>query len=1047
MLRLLKKLLCILIINLNFFGISNTTSTNRTIPCSITESNDSVTFDCSARHLDRIPSPTIYTSNSVKLLLSQNLIKTIEKPNSFQDWENLTKIDLNWNHYSKLRLYNPNICKRGLEINNETFANLTKLEILLIDHNYLCEIPSGLPGSIKILSLQYNNIFLINKTSFSGYRHLKEIYIGNNCYYGNSCPGALHIENDTFSELKELTILNLSFNNLGKVPHNLPTSLKKLYLSNNRLKVISTEDFKNLVNLEVLYLSGNCPRCFNAAYPCEPCPGKRFLEIDDFAFQFLKNLTVLHLGSTSLTSVSKTWFQNITQLKELNLRLNYLVTEIATAEFVSFLPSLEILDLSYNYNQKAYPNNINISDNFSKLGSLKELHIQGYVFKDITSKNLAPLTKLSKLKILNLSVNFVWQVDFKVFEKFSSLAIIYLSENRITPYSERSNKSQAIQAFYNSQQNKTQYNLTYNGIEHRSTIPSEIVIPVSNLVKPECSAYGKALDLSRNSIFFIEPEEFRPFSDVACLNLSSNGIGQDLEGGEFIYFPKLAYLDLSYNKLDFASIGAFQELKQLEVLDVSYNQHYFTVQSVTHHLKFIENLDKLSVLNLSWNEISTLTESQINSFSLKELRFAGNRLDVLWKNGDKRYLNLFHNFTNLSILDISYNRLQTIPDEAVCLLPANLTELYLHHNGLIFFGWKNLTCFRNLKILDLSHNRITMIMAHLSKYTNSLETLIISHNYIQELADAFLIKLSSLTNLDLSYNHIQHINKSIFLSGNDNYLKVLRLKGNPFECTCEIIEFLNWINNNNVNIPRLATDVICATPEKWKKHGIISFDIHACNVDLIALIMFLLSFILIIPLTILPLMSSLFYWDIWYIYHWCVAKLKYSKVPNSETIYDAFITYDDNDPAVSDWVFNELCHQLENKVDKHILLCLEERDWEPGKAIIDNIAESINHSKKTLFVLTKKYVKSGKFRTAFYMAMQKLMDENQDVIVIVLLQPVLQHSQYLRMRKKICKSSILEWPKNPYAKSLFWQKMKNVLLTENISRYNNLYTDSIAVVR
>ncbi|XP_018421576.1 PREDICTED: toll-like receptor 8 [Nanorana parkeri] len=999
-----------------------------------------------ARSLKTVPSPTNYTSNSVELLLSQNLIETIYKP-SFQVWKNLTTIDLNWNHYSKVRLDNQNICKRGLEINNETFGNLTKLENLFIDHNYLCEIPSGLPDNIKVLSFQYNNIFLINKTSLSGFKHLKELYLGHNCYYGNPCPGVLSIENGTFSDLKELTLLNLSFNNLSSVPLHLPSSLTHLYLSNNIIKVIHRDDFKNLVNLEVLFLSANCPRCFNAAYPCKPCTGKGYLEIDDFAFQFLKNLTVLHLDSTSLYTISKTWFQNTTQLKVLNLRLNYLVTEMATGDFFSYLQSLEILDLSYNYNVQSYPNNINISDNFSKLVSLKQLHIQGYVFKAITSKNVAPLTKLNKLNIINLSVNFVFKVDFKVFKKIPNLEIIYLSENRITPFSESTNKSQGLPACYNNQSTELQSDFTYNGEEHISRVSPGFITPINHLVKPHCIARGKTLDLSLNSIFFIEPQQFLPFSDIACLNLSSNGIGQDLNGTEFIHMPNLTYLDLSYNKLDFASINAFQELKKLEVLDVSYNQHYFIVQSVVHHLKFIENLPKLSTLNLSWNEISTLTEPQVNSFSLNELRFSGNRLDVLWKNGDKRYLNIFLNFTNLSILDISYNRLHSIPEEAVYRLPASLTELYLHHNELVFFGWKNLTHFNNLKVLDLSHNKITMIIAHLSNYTKSLETLIINKNYIQTLADAFLINLHSLVNLDLSFNHIQQISKSVFLSGDGNYLKVLKLKGNPFDCTCEIVDFLNWINRNNVNIPRLATDVTCATPDKWKKHGIITFDMHACNVDFIALLLFLVSFVLIIPLTVLPVMSNLFYWDIWYIYHWCMARLKYSKVASSESIYDVFITYDEKDQAVSDWVFNELCHQLENKVGKHILLCLEERDWEPGKAVIDNIAESINQSQKTLFVLTKNYVKSGKFRTAFYLAMQKLMDENQDVIIIVLLQPVLQHSQYLRLRKKICKSSILEWPKNPHAKSLFWQKIQNVLLTDNISRYNSLYTDSIAVER
>ncbi|XP_075706472.1 toll-like receptor 8 [Rhinoderma darwinii] len=1035
----------ILVIMSGFLVLSNAFSNNKTIPCSITEHNNFVIFDCSAGKLRTVPSPTDYKSDSVGLLLKENLIQTIDK-SSFQQWQNLTKIDLSSNHYPKSRLDNSDICKRGLEISNGTFSNLTKLEQLTIDYNYLCEIPPGLPDSIIMLSFEHNNIFSVNRMSFSRIKSVSKLLLGHNCYYGNNCTDVLDIENGTFRDLTELNVLNLSFNNITSVPPDLPSSLKELYLSNNRIKVIHRDDFKNLVNLEILFLSGNCPRCYNAAYPCEPCAGKSSIEIDEFAFRNLVNLSLLHLSSTSLSSIPKTWFQNTTQLKVLNLALNYLVTEIATGEFLCSLPSLEILDLSFNYNLRSYPTNINISDNFSKLVSLRELRIRGYVFKDVTAKDLTPLTKLKKLTIIDFGVNFIRNVDFKVFKDFPSLSIIFLSENRISPFSETNNKSNTLGEFYNSQ-SKSIYSQFSQILRHDTKISPTIITPLNHLVKPQCSEYGKTLDLSLNSIFFIDPEEFHSFSDIACLNLSSNGIGQDLNGTEFIYFPNLAYLDLSYNKLDFAYLTAFHELTQLEVLDVSYNRHYFIVEGVTHHLKFIENLQKLTILNLSWNEISTLTESEIKSNSLKELRFAGNRLDILWKKEDGRYLDLFKQFTNLSLLDISYNRIRTMPDEALTNLPEKLSELYLSNNDLEFFAWKYLRYFKHLKVLDLSHNKLTMIIGYLCNYTHSLQTLIINHNSIQTLAEGFLFKASSLTHLDLSFNLLQSINKSIFLSGSDNYLEVLKLKGNPFDCTCEIIDLVQWIVKNNVTIPRLATEVTCATPTKWRKTGIVYFDIHACNVDMIAMLLFLMSSLVIVPITALPIMKHLFYWDVWYIYHWCKARLKLmqGKVCNLGSVYDAFITYDETDPAVTDWVYNELCDQLEDKGNKNIFLCLEERDWEPGKAVIDNIAQSINQSKKTLFVLTKKYVKSGKFRTAFYLAMQKLMDENMDVIVIVLLQPVLQNSQYLRLKKKICKSSILEWPKNPNAKPLFWQKMKHVLMTENYTRYNNMYTDYIAM--
>ncbi|XP_056412153.1 toll-like receptor 8 isoform X2 [Hyla sarda] len=1026
-----------------FFGFSSTLSTNKTIPCAIIEQNNTVVFDCSARSLKTVPVPSDYKSNSVELLLKENLIDVIDK-SSFKDWQNLTKIDLSSNHYPNSKLVNPDHCKRGLKIINGTFSNVTKLEQLIIDYNYLCEIPPGLPDSITMLSFQHNNIFSINRTSFSRVRNLRILLLGHNCYYGNKCTSSLDIENGTFSDLKEMIVLNLSFTNITTVPQYLPPSLKELYLSNNRIKVIYRDDFKNLINLELLFLSGNCPRCYNAAYPCEPCTGKSSIEIDEFAFQNLVNLSVLHLGSTSLSRIPETWFQNTTRLRVLNLALNFLVTEMSTGQFLLYLPSLEVLDLSFNYNLRSYPKNINLSENFSHLISLRELHIRGYVFKEITAQNLAPLLKLQRLTILDLGINFVRTVNFEVFKHFPSLSILYLSENRISPFSESNNKSKSLVEFTNSQSKQIQTQdplfLWYD-----SKYSPAIITPFNQLVKPQCSKYGKTLDLSLNSIFFIDPEEFSSFSDIACLNLSSNGIGQALNGSEFSHFSNLAYLDLSFNKLDFAYYSAFQELKQLEVLDVSYNRHYFIVEGVTHHLDFIENLHKLAILNLSWNEISTLTVSEIKSSSLKELRFAGNRLDILWTKGDGRYINLFRNFTNLSLLDISSNRIHIMSEEALLNLPISLTELYLTHNNLEYFPWKNLSYFKNLKVLDLSNNNLRMIIGNLSHYTKSLQTLIISHNSIQTLAEHFLFKAVSLTHLDLSYNLIQSINNSIFMTGSDNYLEVLKLKGNPLDCTCDIIDLVQWIMKNNVTIPRLATDVTCATPNNWRKKPIINFDYSACNVDTLALLLFLMTALVIVPLTIMPIMKHLFYWDVWYIYHWCRARLKCYRVCTSGSVYDAFITYDETDPAVTDWVYNELCHQIEDQGNKSILLCLEERDWEPGKAVIDNIAQSINQSRKTLFVLTKQYVRKGKFRTAFYLAMQKLMDENMDVIVLVLLQPVLQNSQYLRLRKKICKSSILEWPKNPKAKPLFWQNMKYVLLTENQNRYNNMYTDYIAM--
>ncbi|XP_074839449.1 toll-like receptor 8 [Carettochelys insculpta] len=1020
----------------------------RTLPCDISENNSTIIFDCSARELRRVP-PAM-NGNVSELKLSDNLIKEVFKE-SFQGLNNLTKIDLSRNRYSETREEVQDLCKKGMVIEDGVFANLTKLRALVADENHLCNIPIGMPLSLTSLSLSYNNILSVYRQNFSELTQLKELYMDGNCYYGNPCEKPFLADNGAFSDLTVLTVLRLNFNNLTRVPSKLPSSLRKLYLNSNKIQTINQDDLNDLANLEVLDLSGNCPRCYNAPYPCEPCTGDSAIQIHPHAFQHLKNLQNLNLSSTSLTTIPASWFYNTTRLKVLHLEFNYLVKEIASGEFLLQLPHLEVLDLSFNYARRSYPRFINISDKFSSLVSLQQLHLRGYVFKELKSQNLQPLIKLTNLHTLNFGVNFIKQIDLSMLQLFANLTIISLSDNRISPLVDGSNNSvireeSAQKHVIQSRSTDTELTPSVNSMLQREDKSSNSLYnPIFPLIRPQCSMYGKSLDLSLNSIFFIDQQQFKGFHEIACLNLSSNGIGQALNGTEFVFLPNLKYLDLSFNKLDLAYQYAFYELPRLEVLDLSYNVHYFIVSGITHRLGFTENLPHLKVLNLSYNEIFTLTEPNLTSSSLKELVFKGNRLDILWKNGDNRYINIFKNLRNLTHLDISYNRLHEIPAMAFFGLPKSLIELHINNNELTHFNWTVLQQFQNLTLLDLSSNALSFVTDNLANCTASLQKLLLQHNKISQLAEGFFHKTSHLLHLDLSYNQLPSINQSIARSENLIHIKLLDLRGNPFECTCAIVDCIHWINYYvNVSIPRLATDVICSTPGDQRGKSIISLDLYACTLDKVAAMCFFLSFFIILTVMTTAITKHLFYWDVWYIYYFFTAKLKgYKSLGMTKALYDAYIAYDTKDMAVTDWVLNELRFHLEENEDKQVLLCLEERDWEPGMAVIDNLSQSIHHSRKTIFVLTERYVNNWSFKIAFYIALQRLMDENIDVIVFVLLEPVLQHSRYLRLRRRICRSSVLDWPKNPHAEGLFWQNLKSVVLTENYKRYTGLYTESI----
>ena len=187
--------------------------------------------------------------------------------------------------------------------------------------------------------------------------------------------------------------------------------------------------------------------------------------------------------------------------------------------------------------------------------------------------------------------------------------------------------------------------------------------------------------------------------------------------------------------------------------------------------------------------------------------------------------------------------------------------------------------------------------------------------------------------------------------------------------------------------------------------------------------------------------AHIFYFDAFYVLHYLKAEWKgYRSAASQDNVYDVFVTYDTKDPWVSEWVLETLRVKLEVEGEKVLPLCIEERDWPLGVPVIDNLTQSIRYSRKTLFVLTKAYAKTGVFRLAMYLAHQRLLDENLDVIVVLMLEPVLQNSHFLRLRRRLCGESVVEWPRTAAAEPWFWQNLRNVVRVDNQTMYTSTYS-------
>ncbi|XP_061142334.1 toll-like receptor 8 [Syngnathus typhle] len=982
-------------------------------PCDVEALNTSeVIFNCNRQRLKKIP--TGITSNATTLNLAENLISDIPS-SSFATLTNLTHINL-----SKANK------KQFVKIDDNTFRNLSNLRVLQLNSNRLKAVPVTLPLGLVDLELNSNKILSLDNSSLIGLTNVTKLSLGKNCYYWNICGTNLNITEGTFAAMTKLQNLDLSFNNLTEVPKGLPSSLFKLDLSSNQIQRISQYDFRGMNQLKELNLAGNCPRCQNAPYPCAPCQNES-LYIHALAFENLTQLEILSLAGNSLTIINPSWFKNLTQLRQLFISFNFLLRVITgEATFFQYLPKLEKIDMSFNFALQEYPQTVRLSKYFSSLVSLQILHLEGLVFQELRAESLEPLFELKNLSALNLQTNFIIHSNSSIFRKLSNLKMINLAENRLYPTKVRSEEHSSMGLH------------SISKIRERQPQLFEIT---HKLIKQECYNSGRVLSLSSNNLFFISPRQFEGYGNISCLNLSANGFSAALNGTEFSFLPTLKYLDLSYNKIDLAFDHAFNELKNLEVLDLSFNSHYFQAYGITHNLHFLQNLPVLRVLNMSQNYISTLTTKKMYSKSLSELQFRSNRLGHLWKEGDYSYVTLFRNLINLTILDISDNHIIRLPDRVYEYLPQNLTTLRISHNLLTGFRWDKLSHFVQLQSLDLSFNAISDVTGMDCSVQFTLTSLDLSHNNIFQLNDGFLKGAKSLMTLSLKSNKLSLINQSTFQRGPDSPILNLYLEDNPFQCTCRMLDFILWIETSGVRIPRLTTDVRCEAPENQKGHALIYFDIYQCVNGSPAFFLWLLSSSFIIGFMFVVTSAHLFYWDAFYILHYTKAKLMgYHFLKSGPNLYDAFVTYDTKDPQVSEWVMTNLRVKLEEEGEKHLPLCLEQRDWIPGVPLMDNLLQSIRQSRKTMFVLTEGYVKTGVFRLAMYLAHQRLLDENEDVIVLLMLEPVLQHSHFLRLRRRLCGKSVVEWPKTAAAEPWFWQNLRNVIRVDNQVMYNKTYS-------
>ncbi|XP_038572825.1 leucine-rich repeat-containing protein 40-like isoform X3 [Micropterus salmoides] len=225
------------------------------LPCALGELQELQQLRLSHNQLRALPVEVCTLKNLHSLTLHQNLLETL--PEVLGQLENLTELDLSNNHLMGLPsslgrltcLQKLNLSHNKLSCLPDTVTQLTNVKLLDCSNNQLTEIPASLSEMLALeqLYLRHNKLCLLPKLPAPV---LKELYVGNNQIE--------QLETEQLAVLTTLSLLELRDNKIKTIPEQISflSTLTRLDLTNNDITTLPAS-LSLLPDLKVLLLEGN----------------------------------------------------------------------------------------------------------------------------------------------------------------------------------------------------------------------------------------------------------------------------------------------------------------------------------------------------------------------------------------------------------------------------------------------------------------------------------------------------------------------------------------------------------------------------------------------------------------------------------------------------------------------------------------------------------------------------------------------------------------------------------------------------------------------
>jgi toll-like receptor 13 len=328
----------------------------------------------------------------------------------------------------------------------------------------------------------------------------------------------------------------------------------------------------------------------------------------------------------------------------------------------------------------------------------------------------------------------------------------------------------------------------------------------------------------------------------------------------------------------------------------------------------------------------------------------------------------------------------------------------------------------------------------------------LSQNAIRIVEFEFM-HMTNLTLLDISQNLLTVLNDTLQSQYSEMFKTVskklrLDLSGNPFQCSCDTLGFLQWLQRYNEARLIGFAKYSCFYSNKLVPFSNLSNYIlveleYDCNTRAAVIVAGVLVGIALLSVTT----SAFCYRYRWEIRYFCLKLTqkgkRYQQLISSETQYeyDAFVVYDSDD---RDWVISELVPNLEQSHPgpttddevtedpsfRTVRLCIHERDFQPGEHIISNIWNKLERCRKVVLIVSNNFAKSKYCDYEMNLANVLSVEQSRDVLVPVLLDLPDVETVSSTLHGILRTVTYIEWPRcEGQEREHFWTKLRAAIGT------------------